>query len=329
LSFLLRIIRVFPPEMAHSFSLHFLKILNFFGLLKFFAPKQDNFGPIFFAGLEFNNRLGVAAGLDKNGDFIDALGSLGFGFIEVGTVTPKAQKGNAKPRVFRNYSENSIINRLGFNNKGVEYLLKNLKKRKYSGIVGVNVGANKSSTGNERINDYLNCIEKVIDYSDYITVNISSPNTPNLRDLHQKENLEVLIKAIDNQIHELEHSKPIFLKISPDESNENLNIIIELVSQSKITGLIATNTTIDKVNLTNKKFISIDGGLSGEPLMQKSTEKLSYIKSMSQDMPLIAVGGVISKEDYLKKLQSGASLVQIYTGFIIKGPNLVRRILQG
>ena len=277
--------------------------------------------------MTFKNRLGTAAGLDKYGDYIDALGSLGFGFLEVGTVTPLPQDGNKKPRVFRNYKENSIINRLGFNNKGVDYLVSNLKKKSYKGIIGVNIGANKNSTGNDRINDYLICLDKINSYADYITVNISSPNTPNLRDFHNEKNLSNLIHAIDKSVKKSNITIPIFLKISPDETDQTINKIIELVNASSFSGIIATNTTINKSNLLNKNLKLIEGGLSGQPLMNESTKKLSYIKSKSKDMPLIGVGGVLSKENYDQKINAGADLVQIYTGFIIKGPNLLNDIL--
>jgi dihydroorotate dehydrogenase len=242
-------------------------------------------------------------------------------------VTPLPQYGNTKPRIFRNFKEDSIINRLGFNNKGVDYLVKKLRSKKFDGVVGVNIGANKSSQGDERINDYLICLEKVHTYADYITVNISSPNTPNLRELHNKDDLKNLLGSIERKTIDEDIKIPLFLKISPDEPNESIDSIIELIDDSIFSGLIATNTTVDKKNLQNKKFIDIEGGLSGKPLMTKSTSKLFYIRSQSKDMPLIGVGGVTGKEDYLEKLNAGADLVQIYTGFIIKGPELVSQIL--
>ncbi len=328
MNFFLQLFKLLPPELAHSFSLKSLKILHKLRLLKYFISFDDNhIDEIEFAGMIFKNRLGTAAGLDKNGDYIDALGDLGFGFLEVGTVTPLPQGGNVKPRIFRNYKENSIINRLGFNNKGVNHVLKNLKKRKYKGIVGVNIGANKNSSGDQRISDYLICLEKVGKYADYITINISSPNTPNLRDLHSEANLTKLINAVDRAAEELKINTPIFLKISPDEKNESIDSIIKLVESSSIIGIIATNTTIDKSNILSKEFKMIDGGLSGEKLMDESTKKLSYIKSKSDSMPLIGVGGVLSKEDFKTKIGAGADLIQIYTGFIIKGPNLIKDIL--
>ena len=327
MNFFLKIFKLLPPELAHSFSLNSLKILYKFKILGLFFNKIEHHEKVTFLGMEFNNRLGTAAGLDKNGDYIDSLGALGFGFLEVGTVTPLPQPGNPKPRIFRNYSENSIVNRLGFNNKGVDYLVNNLKKRKYKGILGVNIGANKNSEGTERINDYIICLQKVSQYADYISINISSPNTPNLRDLHSSENLSLLINAINESAKDIGIVKPIFLKISPDESEETMNNIINHIQNSCFSGIIATNTTIDKSIIKNKNLKSIEGGLSGEPLLDKSTEKLSYIRSISSDMPLIGVGGIFSKKDFDRKINAGASLAQVYTGFIVKGPSLINDIL--
>ena len=328
MNFFLKIFKFLPPELAHSISLNSLNFLYKLKLLGVLNKKVINQNEQNIFGMKFRNKLGTAAGLDKNGDYIDALGALGFGFLEVGTVTPKPQYGNPKPRIFRNYSENSIINRLGFNNKGIDYLVNNLKKRKYEGVVGVNIGANKSSNGNQRIKDYLLCIDKIHRLADYITINISSPNTPNLRDLHLKENLQNLIISVEKKVAEVNFKKPIFLKISPDETNESIEMIVDLVKNSSITGLVATNTTIDKKNLTNEKLKKEDGGVSGQPLMDKSTNKISLIRSKCSDMPVIGVGGVMCKDDYLSKLNAGADLVQIYTGFIIKGPNLINQIVR-
>jgi len=323
---ILKIIKIFPPEASHKIALFLLKILYQLKILNFVFPisKQDNFK---YLNLNFNNRLGTAAGLDKNGDYIDSLGALGFGFLEVGTVTPLPQKGNPKPRVFRLFDEQAVINRLGFNNKGVDYLVKNLKKRKYNGVVGVNIGANKTSEGQQRINDYLICFEKVAEYSDYITINISSPNTPGLRNLHSDENIKNLIDAIEQSAIALNFVKPIFIKISPDESAETIKSISEHVLISKLTGLIVSNTTINKDILENSKFKDLDGGLSGSPLMEKSTELLNSVKNEYPDLPIIGAGGVMTKEDFNKKIESGASLVQIYTGFIIRGPKIIKEIL--
>ncbi len=328
MNILTKLIGLLPPELAHNLSLKSLNLLYKLNLISVFNKKIIQNEQHIISKMKFKNKLGTAAGLDKNGDFIDALGALGFGFLEVGTVTPMPQSGNPKPRIFRNYSENSIINRLGFNNKGVDYLVKNLQKRKFEGIVGVNIGANKSSKGNQRINDYLICIEKIHKLADYIAINISSPNTPDLRDFHLKNNLQNLIIAVEKKIKEIDCNKPIFLKISPDESDESIKMIIETVRKSSITGLIATNTTTDKNHILNEKLKKEDGGLSGQPLMDKSTKKISFINSECPDMPIIGVGGVMSKDDYLSKINAGADLVQIYTGFIIKGPFLINQIIR-
>ena len=318
--------KLFSPELSHSFALNSLKLLHKTKLLNIFFPKIANKN-YQFLGLGFNNRLGTAAGLDKNGDFIDCLGDLGFGFLEVGTVTPLPQPGNPKPRVFRLFEENAVINNLGFNNKGVDYLVKNLKCRKYKGIVGVNIGANKNSKGEQRIDDYITCFNKVAKYSDYITINISSPNTPGLRNLHDDKNINYLIDSIEQRAIALEFTKPIFIKISPDESIEIVKSIAAYIQGSKLSGLIVSNTTINKDILKSIKFKDYDGGLSGSPLMARSTELLNSINNEYPDIPIIGVGGVMNKEDFNKKLESGASLVQVYTGFIIHGPKIIKNIL--
>ena len=327
MEFLFLILRLFSPEVAHSISLNGLKIVYNFGLISFFASKNIHLDSYTLKNLTFTNRLGIAAGLDKNGDFIDSLGALGFGFIEVGTVTPLAQKGNPKPRIFRVFKENAIINRLGFNNKGVDYLVKKLKSRKYKGVVGVNIGANKESKGDKRIADYVECFKKVYVLSDYITINISSPNTPDLRDLHSKENIYNLLKSLDSQRQSFDTKKPVFLKISPDESPETLQIIIDAVKKFNISGLILSNTTIDKSLLQDKSFINEPGGLSGEPLFNKSTQLIHSIKQIDPSIPIIGVGGVTDKAGYIKKLDAGADLIQIYTGFILKGPDIISELL--
>ena len=255
------------------------------------------------------------------------VGALGFGFLEVGTITPKAQSGNKKPRVFRLNKDKGVINRLGFNNKGIDHLVTNLKQHKYDGIIGVNIGANKNSHGKKRIEDYIECIRKVYKYTDYITVNISSPNTKNLRNLQNSENIDKLFAGLENEIHTLKIDKPIFIKVSPDESLDTIKYIINKVQNSKITGIIATNTTTDKSTLKDKKYWNYEGGLSGEPLREKSNDLIYEIRKVSEEIPLIGVGGVMSKKDYKEKLALGADLVQIYTGFIMKGPALIFKII--
>ena len=327
MNILLKLIKIFPPELSHTIALNSLKVLYSLNLLHLFFTKPKTQKVSLF-GMDLANRLGIAAGLDKNGDFIDSLGALGFGFIEVGTITPIAQKGNPKPRIFRIFNENAIINRLGFNNKGVDHLVKKLKKRKFNGIVGVNIGANKESSGQDRINDYLTCFRKVHELCDYITVNISSPNTPNLRDLHQSDNLTDLLNAIEGEVIKVNYAKPIFLKISPDESRESLESIIQAVDESSFSGLIATNTTINKDNLENPRYKKLTGGLSGKPLMSKSTKTIIDIKNISLKMDIIGVGGVMTREDFHEKINAGACLVQIYTGFIVHGPKIVNELLK-
>ena len=323
---IIRILRIFPPETAHKISLILLFFIHRLGLLSIFKNEKQS-ETIEFLGLRFKNTLGTAAGLDKNGDYIDCLGALGFGFLEVGTITPKAQAGNKKPRVFRLNKDKGVINRLGFNNKGIDHLVTNLKQHKYDGVIGVNIGANKNSHGKKRIEDYIECIRKVYKYADYITVNISSPNTKNLRNLQNSKNIDKLFAALENEIHTLKIDKPIFIKVSPDEALDTIKYIINKVQNSKITGIIATNTTTDKSTLKDKKYWNYEGGLSGEPLRKKSNDLISEIRRVSEEIPLIGVGGVMSQKDYKEKLDLGANLVQIYTGFIMEGPGLIYKII--
>ncbi len=323
---IIRILRIFPPETAHKISLTLLFFIHRLGLLSIFKNEKQS-ETIEFLGLRFKNTLGTAAGLDKNGDYIDCLGALGFGFLEVGTITPKAQAGNKKPRVFRLTKDKGVINRLGFNNKGIDHLVINLKQHKYDGVIGVNIGANKNSHGKKRIEDYIECIRKVYKYADYITVNISSPNTKNLRDLQNSENIDKLFAALENEIQTLKIDKPIFIKVSPDEELDTIKYIINKVQNSKITGIIATNTTTDKSTLKDEKYWHYKGGLSGEPLREKSNDLISEIRRVSEEIPLIGVGGVMSQKDYKEKLDLGANLVQIYTGFIMEGPGLIYKII--
>ena len=273
----------------------------------------------------FNNSLGMAAGLDKNGDFIDSFADLGFGFLEIGTVTPKPQYGNKKPRLYRDKSSKSIINRMGFNNKGVDHLVKKLSERKSDIPIGVSIGKNFDTPNNLAVKDYLYCLDKVFELADYIAINISSPNTKNLRSFEVKQELEDLIKPIKERQLKLSKKfeyKPLFLKISPDNDQKGIEDICETLLRFSIDGLICTNTTI------NHNHVSGSGGLSGKPLMQTSTEILVKArKFLGDEFPIIASGGVMSKEDYQDKIEAGANLVQIYTGFIYEGPQLIDDIL--
>ena len=321
----IKIFRFFPPETAHHLALLSLKILNKVRILKLFFPDNKDFdNPKEYFNLKFRNTLGVAAGLDKNGDYVDELESLGFGFVELGTVTPKPQGGNQKPRVFRYLNQQAVVNRLGFNNKGVNYLVSKIKNKKYDAVIGVNIGANKESTNDQRIEDYVFCFEKVYKYCDYVTVNISSPNTPKLRKLHNPDELEKIFKRI-NEIKSTNKTEiPVFLKISPDEDEETILKIVNIYKTLKINGLIVTNTSIDKDILEG---CSHEGGISGKPLFKKSTQLLKRIHEFDKDIFLVGVGGVFTKEDYENKIRLGASLVQIYTGFIYEGPAIVKKIL--
>jgi len=321
----IKIFRFFPPETAHHLALLSLKILNKVRILKLFFPDNKDFdNPKEYFNLKFRNTLGVAAGLDKNGDYVDELESLGFGFVELGTVTPKPQEGNQKPRVFRYLNQQAVVNRLGFNNKGVNYLVSKIKNKKYDAVIGVNIGANKESTNDQRIEDYVFCFEKVYKYCDYVTVNISSPNTPKLRKLHNPDELEKIFKRI-NEIKSTNKTEiPVFLKISPDEDEETILKIVNIYKTLKINGLIVTNTSIDKDILEG---CSHEGGISGKPLFKKSTQLLKRIHEFDKDIFLVGVGGVFTKEDYENKIRLGASLVQIYTGFIFEGPAIVKNIL--
>ena len=323
----LLLLKNLPEELAHSLALGGLKFLHKLKILNLFIKKPKN-NEFQLLGMNFKNKLGTAAGLDKNGDYIDSLGALGFGFLEVGTVTPLAQPGNDKPRLFRIFDERAIVNRMGFNNKGVDHLVKNLKNINYDGVIGVNIGANKSSEDQKRIDDYLFCFKKVYKLADYIVINISSPNTPSLRDLHNEDNLSDLLRQIASLSSELNNTKPIFLKVSPDESNKTIERIVEEIKKFNFSGLIATNTTIDKKILKNSHYHSFKGGLSGAPLLAKSNEAIRCIRSIDEKVPLIGVGGVMTKNDFDNKLNSGANLIQIYTGFIIKGPSIINEILE-
>tara|TARA_Y100000748_G_C15480172_1_gene482444 strand:+ start:871 stop:1758 length:888 start_codon:yes stop_codon:yes gene_type:complete len=273
----------------------------------------------------FKNSLGIAAGLDKNGDFIDSLAALGIGFLEIGTVTPKPQTGNQKPRLYRDKASKAIINRMGFNNKGVNHLVKKLKKRKSDIPIGASIGKNFDTPNNLAVKDYLYCLDQVFEFADYIVINISSPNTKDLRSFEIKKELEDLIKPIKERQVELSKEfkyKPLLLKISPDNDEKAIEDICRTLLRFSIDGLICTNTTIDH------NHVSGSGGLSGKPLMQTSTEILKKArKSLGNEFPIIASGGVMSKEDYLKKIDAGADLVQIYTGFIYEGPKLIDDIL--
>jgi dihydroorotate dehydrogenase len=281
-------------------------------------------------GVTFKNPVGLAAGFDKNASMYDDLSYCGFGFIEVGTVTPVAQKGNDKPRLFRLKKDAAIVNRMGFNNHGAASAVFNLKKRKTGIIIGGNIGKNKKTPNHESINDYVKTFNELYSYVDYFVVNVSSPNTPNLRELQEKEPLTQLLMKLQEHNDAKESRKPILLKIAPDLNKEQLDDIIQIVTEVQLDGIIATNTTISREGLktSDKKITAVGaGGLSGLPLQKKATEVIRYIAEKSNKaFPIIGVGGIHSPEDALEKLDAGADLIQLYTGFIYEGPKLVKRI---
>ncbi len=321
LTLLTRILQKFPTEFSHSLALNGLKFFTSMGLK---LNQSSDKNSLQILDCQFNNSLGVAAGLDKNGDYIDSLAALGFGFLEIGTVTPKPQYGNPKPRLFRDQSSGAIINRMGFNNKGVDYLVSKLKKRKSDIPIGVSIGKNFDTPNNLAHEDYLACLEKVFELADYIAINISSPNTKDLRKFEIRDELTSLLKSLKERQSALSKEfgyKPLFLKISPDNNKKGIEDICEALLKFSIDGLICTNTTIDHQ-------FSGSGGLSGKPLMGPSTETLKIARNFLGDaFPIIASGGVMSIDDYQKKIDAGANLVQIYTGFIYEGPKLIEDIL--
>ena len=283
-------------------------------------------------GLKFKNPVGLAAGFDKDGKLYDELSHFGFGFIEVGTVTPKPQPGNEKPRMFRLPADKGLINRMGFNNEGVDALVERLKNRKNKSlIIGGNIGKNKITPNEEAVKDYLICFRKLHAHVDYFVVNVSSPNTPNLRDLQEKGPLLNILKTLQEENEKHFALRPILLKIAPDLTEGQLDDIIEIVKESGIAGVIATNTTISREGLkTNTEITAQTGGLSGAPVRSKSTEVIKYLSEKSNKaFPIIAVGGIFTAEDAKEKLDAGASLVQVYTGFIYEGPGMIRRICKG
>lgn len=324
----------FSPEKIHHFSFRLIRFLLKLPGAKAFARKkyviEDPALEREVFGIKFPNPVGLAAGFDKDAKLYKELGQLGFGFVEIGTVTPKAQPGNPKPRLFRLLADSALINRMGFNNEGVEAAVKRLKSRNKNLVIGGNIGKNKVTPNENALDDYLICFTKLFDVVDYFVVNVSSPNTPNLRELQGKEPLKKLLLSLQKENEKHDQPKPILLKIAPDLSDDQLDDIIEIVNQSGIAGVIATNTTISREGLktSDKELDKIgNGGLSGKPLTGRSTEVIRYLSEKSgKAFPIIGVGGIHSEKDALEKLDAGADLVQLYTGFIYEGPGLVKRI---
>lgn len=314
------------PETAHGLALEGLRLGHGVGATRLMCKSRDL--PVTVMGLEFPNPVGMAAGMDKNGDYIDALGSLGFGFIEIGTVTPRPQPGNPKPRIFRLEKANAMINRLGFNNKGVDHLVRQAAKHRFKGILGINIGKNFDTPNDRAVDDYLACLEKVYPHADYITINISSPNTRGLRDLQDAEQLNSLLSALNIKrlalADELQKRVPLVVKVAPDLDDEQIPAMADVVIKNEFDGLIATNTTISRDAVKGMRHANEQGGLSGAPVKQKSDHVLAmFRKHLPPEIALIGTGGITSGEDAAKKIQLGANLVQFYTGFVYKGPGLV------
>ncbi|MFN3907935.1 MAG: quinone-dependent dihydroorotate dehydrogenase [Flavobacterium sp.] len=323
----------FDPEKVHHFTFAALQFLGKIpGMKSFWKSQYQVSNPklqreVF--GLKFPNPVGLAAGFDKDGALFHELACMGFGFLELGTVTPMPQPGNDKKRLFRLQEDQAIINRMGFNNLGVDNLVEQLKKGKPKGVlIGGNIGKNKLTANEDAIKDYEICYEKLFSWVDYFVVNVSSPNTPNLRDLQDKEPLTKLLNHLQSLNAQKNNPKPILLKIAPDLTETQLEDIVEMVQETNIAGVIATNTTISRESLasTNQKEM---GGLSGKPLTKKSTEVIRFLAQKSNgSFPIIGVGGIHSPKDALEKIEAGATLVQLYTGFIYEGPSLVKKINQ-
>lgn len=328
------ILFLFDPEKVHYFTAKAIRnTLKIPGMKAIWTKRFGMDNPELkreLFGLTFKNPVGLAAGFDKNASMYNDLAYCGFGFIEIGTVTPLGQPGNEKPRLFRLKPDSALINRMGFNNDGVEEAVKNLKKRKTDLIIGGNIGKNKVTPNEEATSDYVKAFDALFPYVDYFVVNVSSPNTPNLRSLQEKEPLTQLLRTLQEKNDAKEKRKPILLKIAPDLTNEQLDDIVDIVKDVSLDGVIATNTTISREGLKTPKSRIEEigaGGLSGKPVTKRSTEVVRYLAEKSnKSFPIIGVGGIHSAEDALEKLDAGADLVQVYTGFIYEGPRLLKRI---
>jgi len=325
-SLIRRILFLFDAELIHEFSVKAIKLLNLLPfskqILRYFFLTNSKVLERDLFGLNFKNPVGLAAGFDKNAECYNEFSNFGFGFIEIGTVTPLPQPGNPKKRIFRLVEDRSLINRLGFNNKGLDKISNNLRKKRDI-IIGANIGKNFFTENKDGHNDYLKCLQGLHDFVDYFAINISSPNTKNLRQFHDKNLLRPLLESLINYNNSQSSRKPMLLKISPDIERKELDDIISLVSELKIDGIIATNTTISRDNLKSKHKNEI-GGLSGESLKVKSNDIIRYLrKELGNNFPIIGVGGIMTKQDAIEKFNSGANLIQLYTGFIYKGPGLI------
>jgi len=329
-----KLVFMLNPETAHKFVFYLLKnplsraiFKLLYGTKKFDLKVNRN-------QIIFKNIIGLAAGMDKDAEVIKGMSAIGFGFVEVGTVTPKGQLGNPKPRLKRLIKDNALLNRMGFNNYGVEEMKKQLesikKQRDKLSQIGINIGKNKNTPLEEAHNDYIICFSELYDYADYFVINVSSPNTPNLRKLQEKKFLEKILKELQTINNRKGGKKFLFVKIAPDLTNSQIDEIIELVDKYKLTGIVATNTTISRDNLKHNSIKIAetfgDGGLSGFPLKDWSTEVIKYIRNKNKDIIIIGVGGIFSCKDMFEKIEAGADVIQIYTSFIYEGPNIVKKL---
>ncbi len=327
-----RMLFCLDPETAHDVTFNLLQRLGRGPLNRLFASRVPA-SPRTVMGIRFPNPVGLAAGLDKNGDYLDVLGALGFGFIELGTVTPRPQPGNPRPRLFRLIKAQALINRLGFNNQGVDYLIERVRGTGYSGVIGINIGKNAVTPLAQAIDDYRMGLQKVYPYAHYVAVNISSPNTPGLRDLQQGEALIQLLITLKDEQAQLtqKHNRyvPLAIKIAPDLDDEAIDWIAKTLMEHHIDGVIATNTTCLRPGVAELPYVGETGGLSGKPLAERSTQVIARLqKTLQNQLPIIAVGGILCGADAEVKLAAGASLVQLYTGLIYRGPSLVREVAE-
>lgn len=317
-----------PPEATHHLVLNTLNILNNFKLL----PKREFKSPVSVMGIDFPNPVGLAGGFDRHCEYYPSLKKLGFGFIELGTITLNPQPGNSKPRIFRLPEAEALINRMGFFSKGLDYALNQIQNTKYDGILGISIAKNFSTPIDEAVRDYLSCLEKIYPFADYIAINISSPNTPGLRNLQYGDYLNALLVALkekQKQLTQIYHRKvPLVIKIAPDSSDVELKQIIECLLEREIEGVIATNTTLSREHVGELRYADEQGGLSGKPLFEKSLSTVKYIKQIAQnDLAIIGCGGIMNATNALQMLEAGADLLQIYTGLIYYGPNLIKEIV--
>jgi dihydroorotate dehydrogenase len=319
------------PEKVHNITFFLIKLIfkipfTSFVVKKLFCLKNKNLETELF-GIKFSSPVGLAAGFDKNAQLYNEFSSFGFGFIEIGTVTPLSQEGNPKKRLFRLVQDDGIINRMGFNNQGVDKVIDRLKSNKNI-IIGGNIGKNKNTHMSKANEDYLICFEKLFPYVDYFAVNVSSPNTENLRDLQHKDSLKILLQSIQEKNMSFPKSKPVLLKIAPDLSNDQLIDIIDVVKETSIDGIIATNTSLSRNNLKSSDYlVHQNGGLSGKPITNKSTSVIKFLHEKSNgSIPIIGVGGIMNPKDAIEKIKAGASLIQLYSGFVYSGPSIVKQI---